>query len=170
MTRQTVQGVIKSSDKSLDPQKESSFLFSGDGFYNYLFYFAIKGIVCGILVTQNNDGTEVKKMRKVMLMVVMVATLCLITSAFASMKTLVFPDGTQGKVTFDGKMHNAKLGPGKCSTCHPKIFPFKAPGAEGSAKITMADINGGKFCGTCHNGTTAFKASDAANCGKCHKK
>jgi|SRR5208283_3962615 len=113
---------------------------------------------------------EVKEMRKVMLMVVMVATLCLITSAFASMKTLEFPDGKEGKVTFDGKMHNTKLGPGMCKECHPKIFPFKAPGAEGSAKITMEDINSGKFCGVCHNGTKAFKASDAANCSKCHKK
>ena len=111
-------------------------------------------------------------MRKVMLMVVMVFTLCFIASAFASMKELVFPDGATGKVTFDGKMHNTKLGPGKCMVCHKggSPFPMKAPGSDGSAKITMADINAGKFCGTCHNGTTAFKASDAANCSKCHKK
>ena len=108
----------------------------------------------------------------------MVFTLCFITSAFASMKVLVFPDGDQGKVTFDGKMHNAKLGSGKCMVCHKdkNPFPMKAPGAEGSVKITMADISAGKFCGTCHNGkmafggTTVFDASDKANCAKCHKK
>jgi c(7)-type cytochrome triheme protein len=38
------------------------------------------------------------------------------------------------------------------------------------AKITMADMNAGKNCGTCHNGGKAFKSSDPANCGKCHKK
>ena len=119
-----------------------------------------------------------KEMRKVLLMVVMVVTLCFITSAFASMKVLVFPDGDQGKVTFDGKMHNTKLGSGKCMVCHKggNPFPMKAPGAEGSVKITMADIKAGKFCGTCHNGTTVlngttvFNATDEANCSKCHKK
>jgi c(7)-type cytochrome triheme protein len=38
------------------------------------------------------------------------------------------------------------------------------------AQIKMADLNAGKLCGECHNGTKAFKTSDAANCGKCHKK
>jgi c(7)-type cytochrome triheme protein len=39
-----------------------------------------------------------------------------------------------------------------------------------AAKITMADMNAGKFCGECHNGTKAFASKDAATCGKCHKK
>jgi c(7)-type cytochrome triheme protein len=34
----------------------------------------------------------------------------------------------------------------------------------------MAEMNAGKNCGACHNGEKAFKSSDAANCGKCHKK
>jgi c(7)-type cytochrome triheme protein len=34
----------------------------------------------------------------------------------------------------------------------------------------MADINGGKYCGVCHNGQSAFKSSEQANCEKCHKK
>jgi len=111
-------------------------------------------------------------MRKVLLLVVMVVSLCFIASAFASMKTLEFPDGKEGKVTFDGKMHNTKLGPGKCMECHKASnpFPMKKPGAEGSAKITMADIKEGKFCGKCHNGKIAFEATDKANCAKCHKK
>jgi c(7)-type cytochrome triheme protein len=37
-------------------------------------------------------------------------------------------------------------------------------------KITMADMNAGKNCGTCHNGEKAFKSSEAADCAKCHKK
>jgi c(7)-type cytochrome triheme protein len=41
---------------------------------------------------------------------------------------------------------------------------------KGAAKITMADMNAGKSCGTCHNGDKTFKSSDAANCAKCHKK
>ena len=98
---------------------------------------------------------------------VVVVTFALSGLAFASMKTLVFPDGKMGKVTFDGKMHNEKLGH-KCAECHGKGIPMKAPGAEGSLKITMADIYAGKVCGMCHNGTRAFNVK--GNCAKCHKK
>jgi c(7)-type cytochrome triheme protein len=78
-------------------------------------------------------------------------------------KTVEF-DSPQGKVTFDGKIHADKGL--KCNDCHPKIFQMK----KGADKMTMADINGGKFCGECHNGTKAFKSNDPASCTKCHKK
>jgi len=79
-------------------------------------------------------------------------------------KTVEFAGGSAGKVVFDGKIHADKGL--KCNDCHTKIFQMK----KGSAKMKMADINAGKFCGECHNGTKAFKTSDAANCAKCHKK
>ncbi len=77
-------------------------------------------------------------------------------------KTLTWEDGKQGKVTFDGKIHADKGL--KCGDCHTKIVPMK------KGEIKMADINAGKFCGACHNGSKAFKAGDPANCAKCHKK
>lgn len=78
-------------------------------------------------------------------------------------KTLEW-ETSAGKVVFDGKVHaDAGL---KCNDCHTKIFQMK----KGSASMTMKDINDGKFCGTCHNGTKAFKASAEENCAKCHKK
>ncbi len=79
-------------------------------------------------------------------------------------KTVEFAGGGAGKVVFDGKVHADKGL--KCNDCHTKIFQMK----KGTAKMKMADINAGKFCGECHNGTKAFKSSDAANCAKCHKK
>ena len=79
-------------------------------------------------------------------------------------KTVEFAGGDKGKVVFDGKAHADKGL--KCAECHPKIFPMK----KGTTKITMAEMNAGKFCGECHNGTKAFKSSDEANCAKCHKK
>jgi c(7)-type cytochrome triheme protein len=51
----------------------------------------------------------------------------------------------------------------KCSTCHTKIFPYKGV----SGRFTMADMEKGKSCGTCHNGKDA--ASVAGNCNRCHK-
>jgi len=82
--------------------------------------------------------------------------------AVAPGKTLSW-DTKQGKVTFDGKVH-ADRGL-KCNNCHTKIFKMK----KGSAEMKMADLNAGKYCGSCHNGKEAFKTSDPANCGKCHK-
>ncbi len=78
-------------------------------------------------------------------------------------KTVEFAGGGMGKVVFDGKVHADKGL--KCNDCHTKIFPMKK-----GTKITMADMNAGKSCGECHNGTKAFASKDAANCGKCHKK
>ncbi|HYA26804.1 MAG TPA: cytochrome c3 family protein [Thermodesulfovibrionales bacterium] len=78
-------------------------------------------------------------------------------------KTVEYAGGAMGKVVFDGKAHADKGL--KCNDCHTKIFPMKK-----GTKITMADMNAGKVCGECHNGTKAFASKDAANCGKCHKK
>ncbi len=79
-------------------------------------------------------------------------------------KTLEWKNGAAGKVIFDGKVHADKGQ--KCADCHPKIFKMKF----GNAKMKMADLNAGKFCGECHNGKKAFKTSDSATCNKCHKK
>lgn len=73
-------------------------------------------------------------------------------------------DTPNGKVVFDGKIHSEKGL--KCLDCHSKIFKMK----KGSTEMKMADINGGKFCGECHNGTKAFMTNDPSNCGRCHKK
>ena len=78
-------------------------------------------------------------------------------------KTVEYAGGGAGKVVFDGKAHADKGL--KCNDCHTKIFPMKK-----GTKIAMADMNAGKTCGECHNGTKAFASKDAANCGKCHKK
>ena len=83
--------------------------------------------------------------------------------AVAPGKTVEYAGGTEGKVIFDGKIHADKGL--KCTDCHSKIFPMKK-----GAKITMAEMNEGKSCGVCHNGEKAFKSSEPANCGKCHKK
>jgi c(7)-type cytochrome triheme protein len=104
--------------------------------------------------------------------------LAFVASAFAGMNVLEFKDGEMGKVTFDGKLHNEKLGPGKCMECHKGNvpFPMKKPGAEGSVKITKEDHVAGKYCGTCHDGSKevgavkVFGWQEGSDCTKCHKK
>lgn len=105
----------------------------------------------------------------------LIAALALVTSAFAGMTVNEYKNSTFGKVIFDGKLHNDKLGPGKCAECHkmPEGVPFamKKQGMEGSAKITSAEHVSGKYCITCHNGTKAFAmyTPDFSTCAKCHK-
>jgi c(7)-type cytochrome triheme protein len=97
--------------------------------------------------------------------IIVIVTLVLSVSAFAvpSGKSVEFAGGTAGKVVFDGKTHADKGL--KCADCHPGVFKMK----KGGDAMTMADINAGKFCGTCHkDGGKAFAPKD--NCAKCHKK
>jgi len=48
-----------------------------------------------------------------------------------------------------------------CNGCHTKLFGFK----KTSGKMTMDMINGGKYCGSCHDGKKAFSAE---TCDGCH--
>lgn len=94
--------------------------------------------------------------------IVVVVSFALAMTAFAvpAGKTVEYSKG--GKVVFDGKAHADKGS--KCADCHPGVFAMKKKGAA----ITMADINAGKSCGTCHkDGGKAFGTKD---CAKCHKK
>lgn len=88
-----------------------------------------------------------------------------VASAIQPGKTIEFPVEGAGKVVFDGTIHADKGF--HCVDCHIKIFLLKKspPGA-----IKMTDINAGQKCGACHNGKTAFRASDPLNCKRCHKK
>jgi c(7)-type cytochrome triheme protein len=68
-----------------------------------------------------------------------------------------------GKVTFDGATHAGKGF--KCPDCHTKIFKME----KYAGKTTWGQMHG-NGCGVCHNGNRAFKATEPANCRKCHKR
>ena len=118
-----------------------------------------------MVVSTRSTIKEEVKMKKTVLAVVVLVIVAFVGSALAVPpgKTVEFAGGSGGKVVFDGKAHADKGL--KCNDCHTKIFPMKKGGT-----YKMADMNAGKYCGECHNGTKAFKTSDAANCAKCHKK
>lgn len=101
------------------------------------------------------------------LALVVVVTLAMAATVFASMKTVEFTPKGADKVIFDGPAHKAKglL----CKDCHvppTALFQMK----KGVNVFTMKDMEKGKACGACHNGTKAFNVRDKAACGKCHKK
>ncbi len=51
----------------------------------------------------------------------------------------------------------------KCYACHPAIFEMKA----GANKVSMDAIQGGQFCGACHNGKIEWGVT-FATCNRCH--
>ncbi|MDH4163214.1 MAG: cytochrome c3 family protein [Nitrospirota bacterium] len=107
-------------------------------------------------------------MKKVIVMsLVVVLSFAMAATVFAvpAGKTVEFDGKGGGKVVFDGKIHADKGA--KCADCHQSgLFKMK----KGGDVITMKDMEAGKNCGACHNGTKAFSVKDAASCAKCHKK
>jgi c(7)-type cytochrome triheme protein len=66
-----------------------------------------------------------------------------------------------GTTVFSHEVHLAKTG-GACKGCHNgSVIP-----AKGKA-VTMAEMEKGRTCGSCHNGKSTFAVS--ANCDRCHK-
>jgi len=109
------------------------------------------------MLTMKVGGTKMKKF--IVNVLVVVVTFAMAVSAFAvpAGKTVKFTPKGADKVVFDGKVHADKGL--KCAACHPAVFKMK----KGADAITMKDMNEGKFCGTCHDGTKAFSTKDAAN-------
>ena len=69
--------------------------------------------------------------------------------------------GEYPPATFPHWVHRMQF---RCYVCHDDIFKMKA----GSNQITMDAIEGGKFCGACHNGKKAFGIMFEA-CPRCHR-
>jgi c(7)-type cytochrome triheme protein len=71
-------------------------------------------------------------------------------------------DNSMGTVIFNGTSHKeAGL---SCDDCHnPGLFPVMKKGA---AKMSMQEMNSGKYCGTCHDGKRAFLIK--GSCNQCH--
>jgi c(7)-type cytochrome triheme protein len=92
--------------------------------------------------------------------------LCLLPAngaAVPSGQIITWEGGGQGTVKFEGEEH-AEHGYA-CDACHPRLFAEK----KGSAKMTMADMNQGRYCGACHNGKTTFGTNDPRKCHECHR-
>lgn len=65
-----------------------------------------------------------------------------------------------GNVTFPHAAHIEAFG---CEECHPVLFKAQ----RGANRATMAEMEKGKSCGACHDGSKAFNVADA--CDSCHK-
>ena len=76
-------------------------------------------------------------------------------------RDVVYPVKGLSSATFSHSVHIAKTG-GACRGCHNgKVITGR------EKNVTMAEMEKGKTCGACHNGSKAFTV--AGNCDKCHK-
>jgi c(7)-type cytochrome triheme protein len=54
-----------------------------------------------------------------------------------------------------------------CADCHNSLFQQASGSAKAAGDFTMSAFDQGKYCGTCHDGNTAF-ATEKDNCARCH--
>ncbi len=71
------------------------------------------------------------------------------------------PEGASA-VVYSHDLHVAKLGL-KCNNCHYQIYKMSV---QANRSATMAEMQKGESCGTCHNGKKAFDVK--TNCTRCH--
>ena len=73
---------------------------------------------------------------------------------------ILYKETDAGDVTFSHSFHTEAFG---CDACHPDLFKAE----RGANKATMEEMEKGKSCGACHDGSTAFNVAEA--CDSCHK-
>ena len=119
-------------------------------------------------------------MKKMLFLMVLVALLVSGALLLASEEVLVveeYDEDTYGPlapivwekpvkgVVFYHKTHTMDAGL-DCDSCHDDIFVMEAGAAEENEDFNMATLYEGGYCGSCHDGSTAF-ASDT-RCTTCH--
>jgi len=68
-------------------------------------------------------------------------------------------------VTFSHGVHVEQNGLG-CADCHDGLFAMKGKAAQANADFTMAALYAGAYCGSCHDGSSAFASN--TRCASCH--
>ncbi len=69
------------------------------------------------------------------------------------------------KASFSHRVHTDDAGL-DCESCHDEIFAMQRGTAVRTGRFNMKSIAEGEFCGTCHDGDTAFASN--TNCSACH--
>jgi c(7)-type cytochrome triheme protein len=68
---------------------------------------------------------------------------------------------------FSHDFHVNKVG-FNCVDCHNSLFQQAGGAAKAAGDFNMSAFDQGKYCGTCHDGSTAFAATDQGSCALCH--
>ena len=99
------------------------------------------------------------------IIIILAALTGMVSGASAlELKEVTFNTPGAGKVVFSHKLHlnkkSVKTSMVSCKSCHATLR------RANNAHFTMADMEKGKSCGKCHDGSTAFAIS---KCTGCHK-
>jgi len=54
-----------------------------------------------------------------------------------------------------------------CESCHEDLFAYEAHAAQQQPDFNMKSLYEGKYCGACHDGSTAFASN--TRCASCHE-
>jgi c(7)-type cytochrome triheme protein len=73
---------------------------------------------------------------------------------------LLFEDKSAGNVVFSHKNHTGLY---RCGDCHTELYQT----ARSTSRVSMQEMEKGKSCGKCHEGSIAFGVKDT--CESCHK-
>ncbi|WP_417913094.1 c(7)-type cytochrome triheme domain-containing protein [Candidatus Electronema sp. TJ] len=68
---------------------------------------------------------------------------------------------------FSHDFHVNKVGFG-CVDCHNSLFQQAGSSANAADDFAMSAFEQDKYCGVCHDGSTAFAATDQGSCARCH--
>lgn len=68
-------------------------------------------------------------------------------------------------VLFSHKTHVEDAGM-DCESCHDDIFTMESLAVQENDDFTMEALYAGKYCGSCHDGSTAFASN--SQCARCH--
>jgi c(7)-type cytochrome triheme protein len=84
------------------------------------------------------------------------------TATALDIKEITYTTKDAGKVIFSHNIHmKQKMVNSNCKSCHDNIYDMKK-----KSSYTMAQMEKGKSCGACHDGSKAFPLKD---CSRCHK-
>lgn len=87
-----------------------------------------------------------------------------ITDAEDYPATIIF-DKPVKAVVFNHKSHIEMMG-NDCESCHEKLFQYQIGAAADAGDFNHKSFKEGKYCGGCHDGSTA--SSMDKECTKCH--
>lgn len=77
-----------------------------------------------------------------------------------TVRDVVFTTDNLGKVVFSHRDHTKKKGlTNNCRVCHDRLYNLRQ-----KKHYSMADMEQGKSCGTCHNGKRAFGVDKCVAC------
>jgi len=68
---------------------------------------------------------------------------------------------------FSHDFHVNKVG-FNCVDCHNSLFQQVRGAAKAAGDFTMSAFDQGKYCGACHDGSTAFAVTEQNSCARCH--